>query len=71
MGRFYQSCVDVAEMDAQRASAAFRQHVKVPSRLRRLHDAETVSFARYGDVGLITAGDLQEHVEIRAALVER
>jgi hypothetical protein len=56
-------------MDAQRAPAAFHQHLEIAARLRRLHHAEAVGMAGHVDIGRIIAGDLQEHAGIRAALV--
>ena len=64
-----QALVDVLEMDAQRAAAAFHQHLEIPARLRSLHHAEAVVMAGHVDVGRVIAGDLQEHAGIRAALV--
>src|ERR1700675_409203 len=58
-----------SEMDAQGAAAALGQDVEIATRLRRLHDTESVFLARHRQILAIIAGDLQEDAGIRAALV--
>src|SRR5579864_352183 len=64
-----QPCIDIRQVDAERAPAAFHQHLEIAARLRRLHHAEAVGMAGHLDIGRIIASEVEEHPGIRAALV--
>ena len=58
-----------AKMHAEGTPVAFGQDTEIPQGLRSFDDAEGVFLARYGKVGRIITGDLQEDAGIGAALV--
>jgi len=59
----------LAQVHAQGAPAAFRQHREIAAGLRRLDHAEGVLLSRHGKVGGIIAGNLKEHAAVWAALL--
>src|SRR5436309_13497315 len=56
-------------MDTQGPPLAFRQHLKISTRLRGFHNAESVFLSRHRQVSSVIAGDLQEHSAVRPAFV--
>src|SRR4029453_16166519 len=58
-----------AEVSAQGAPVTVQQNLEIPSRLRRLDDAECVFLIRHGQVESVVARDLEEHARVRSALI--
>src|SRR6266513_2977093 len=56
-------------MDTQGPPLALRQHLKISTRLRGFHNAESVFLSRHRQVSSVIAGDLQEHSAIRSAFI--
>src|SRR5215468_8146240 len=56
-------------MDSQGSAPAFRQNLKVSTRLCCFHDAERVLLAGNGQVVRVLASQLQKHSCVRASLV--
>ena len=48
-------------MYPERSTAACRQDLQIPQRLRRLHDAERVTTTRNRQIGRLVTRDLQKH----------
>jgi len=58
-----------AEVSAQGPPVTVQQNLEIPSRLRRLDDAECVFLIRHGQVESVVARDLEEHARVRSALI--
>src|SRR5262245_41220404 len=65
-----QSVADIrTQMNAQRAAASLRQHLKVAACLRRFDHAERIALAGDGEIGGRVRGDLEKHAGVRSAFV--
>src|SRR5882724_2350699 len=57
------------EMNPQRPSSAFGEHVEIAACRRCLDDTKTRLLARHRQIPGVIGGDLQEHAAVRTALV--
>ena len=56
-------------MNAQDTPAAFREHVEITARLRRLDDPEGIFLVWNREIEGVVAGDLQKNATVRAAFI--